>query len=213
MGGSRDQKEKGMRFYIDFDDCLCETARHFTGFVKELFGKSIQYEEMKFFDLKRSFMLTEEQYEHMMIEAHKPEVLLAYEETPGASGTVNSWIDSGHEVFVITGRPYSAYEASRTWLDQHGFERVRLYCLNKYGRDNFYKAGEYGLEIEDYRKMHFDYAVEDSPAAFRFFEHLPELKVLVYDRPWNQDCVFPREGYYRCSGWNMIRDLVEREHA
>ncbi len=60
----------------------------------------------------------------MMIEGHKPEVLMSYDETPGAVKVVNGWIDDGHEVSVITGRPYSAYEPSRIWLDHHGIDRV-----------------------------------------------------------------------------------------
>ena len=197
-----------MKIYVDFDDCLCETAQHFSILVEELFGKKIPYEHIRYFDLQRSFSLTDEQYEHMMIEAHKPDVLLAYEETPGATDTINGWIDDGHEVLVITGRPYSAFDASRKWLDEHALERVRLYCLNKYGRDSFIKNSDFSLEIEDYRKMHFDYAIEDSPSAFRFFEHLPVLKVMVYDRPWNRDCRFPGEGYLRCYDWKTIRDTV-----
>ena len=56
--------------------------------------------------------------------------------------------------------------------------------------------------------MPFDYAVEDSPTAFQFFEHLPELRVLVYDRPWNQQCVFPGENFTRCFDWETIRRIV-----
>ena len=56
--------------------------------------------------------------------------------------------------------------------------------------------------------MHFDYAVEDSPLAFRFFEHLPNLKVLVFDRPWNQEHTLPNENYRRCPDWDTIQDLV-----
>ena len=33
--------------------------------------------------------------------------------------------------YIITGRPYSAYEPSRQWLDEHDLERVKLFCLNK----------------------------------------------------------------------------------
>ena len=197
-----------MNIYVDFDDCLCETARHFSRLVTDLFGKSIPYEQMRYFDLRRSFSLTEEQYEHMMIEGHKPEALLSIEETPGAAESINGWLESGHDVSIITGRPYSAYEASREWLDRHGLEHVRLYCLNKYGRDSFIRNSGFSLEIEEYYKMRFDYAVEDSPAAFRFFGHLPQLQVMVFDRPWNQECEFPGENYHRCSGWEMIRALV-----
>lgn len=196
-----------MKIYVDFDDCLCETARHFSGLVAELFGKNVPYEDIRYFNLQKSFSLTDEQYEHMMIEAHKPEVLLSYEETPGSSAVLNEWIDMGHEVSVITGRPNSSYGPSRAWLDRHGLERVKLYCLNKYGRDGFIQKSDFNLELEDFYKMQFDYAIEDSPSAFRFFAHWPELKVLVYDRPWNRDCEFPGETYQRCTDWEMIRHL------
>ncbi len=198
-----------MKIYVDFDDCLCETARHFSGFVEKLFDIKVPYESIKFFNLQKTFGLEDEQYEHLMIEAHKPEILLSYAETPGASETINSWIDKGYDVSIITGRPGSAYDASREWLDRHELDRVRLYCFNKYGRDSFIKNSEFNLELPDYYKMHFDYAVEDSPMAFRFFEHLPELKVMVFDRPWNQECELPGVNYRRCPDWETIRGLVQ----
>ncbi len=198
-----------MNIYIDFDDCLCETARHFTYLVSDLFNKDVPYEDIKYFNLQKSFDLTQEDYEKLMIEGHRPEVLLSYEETPGASKTVNSWIDKGYDVSIITGRPYSAYEPSRIWLDRHGLERVKLYCFNKYGRDSFIKNSEFSLELEDYYKMHFDYAIEDSPLAFSFFDHMPDLKVLVFDRPWNHDVKLPGMNYRRCCDWNTINSLVK----
>ena len=201
-----------MNIYIDFDDCICETAKAFCSLATELFDKHIDYDDVRFFELQQSFSLTDEQYEEMMIKGHKPEVLLSYEETPGAVDTINGWIDAGHEVSVITGRPYSAYEPSRQWLDNHGLDRVKLFCLNKYGRDSFIKGSTFSLELEDYYKMHFDYAIEDSPHAFKFFNHLPELKVMVFDRPWNQDAELPGDNYTRCFDWKMVREnVVEKE--
>ena len=197
-----------MNIYVDFDDCLCETARYFSGLIDRMFGLNIPYEKIRYFDLQKSFSLTDDDFENMMIEAHRPEVLITYDETPGAVEVVNSWIDSGHEVSIITGRPFSSFEPSRAWLDEHGLERVKLYCLNKYGRDNFIRNSSFSLELEDYYKMYFDVAVEDSPTAFKFFDHLPDMKVLVYDRPWNQEAVFPRENYTRCFDWETIRNIV-----
>ncbi|MCR5109262.1 MAG: 2-dehydropantoate 2-reductase [Lachnospiraceae bacterium] len=198
-----------MNIYVDFDDCICETARAFTEIAERLFGKKVPYEQIRDFNLRKSFGLTESEYEQMMLEGHRPEILLSYEETPGACATLNEWIDRGDEISVITGRPSSAYEASRRWLDEHGLSRAKLYCLNKYGRDSFIRNSDFNLELEDYYSMSFDYAVEDSPMAFRFFEHLPELKVMVYNRPWNQECEFPTANFCRCSDWNRIREQVE----
>ncbi|MCR4897035.1 MAG: 2-dehydropantoate 2-reductase [Lachnospiraceae bacterium] len=198
-----------MNIYIDFDDCLCETARAFSLLVERLFGKKVPYEDIRFFNLQKTFSLTDAQYEEMMIAGHTAEALLSYEETPGAVDTVNGWIDDGHVISIITGRPYSAYEASRQWLDRHGLERAKLYCFNKYGRDSFIKNSDFSLEPEDYYRMHFDVAIEDSPHAFRFFDHLPDLKVCVVDRPWNHETPLPGPGYTRCGDWATIRRLVE----
>ena len=198
-----------MNIYIDFDDCLCETARNFSDLVVDMFDKDVPYENIKFFDLKKTFDLTDKEYEDMMIEAHRPEVLLTYKETPGASKTINEWLDEGHNVSIITGRPYSAYEPSRKWLDEHDLKRVKLYCFDKYGRDSFIKNSEFSLKLEDYYKMHFDVAIEDSPHAFKFFDHLPDLKVLVFDRPWNADVELPGDNYTRCADWETIKGIVK----
>lgn len=197
-----------MKIYIDYDDCLCETARAFTGIAERLFGKKVPYEEVQFFNLQDSFKLTDDEYKQLMIEGHLPEVLLSFEETPGASKVINEWIDKGYEVDIITGRPYSSYEISRIWLDKHGLDRVRLLCLNKYGRDGLFKTSDFNLELEDYYRMKFEYAIEDSPMAFNFFDHLPELKVMVYDRPWNRECKLPNSNYFRCPDWEYIRGKV-----
>jgi len=197
-----------MKIYVDYDDCLCETARSFSELAVEMFDKHIPYEKIRYFELDKSFDLDEEQYERFLIRGHDPDVLLSYEETPGASAAINEWMAQGHEVAIITGRPFSAYEPSRKWLDEHGLRNVRLYCLNKYGRDSSVYAGDYSLELEEYYKMDFDLAVEDSPKAFKFFDHFKDLKVLVFDRPWNRECVFPGENYIRCSGWDEIKKIA-----
>ncbi|MBQ2065955.1 MAG: 2-dehydropantoate 2-reductase [Clostridiales bacterium] len=199
-----------MKIYVDYDDCLCETARNFSDLAVEMFGKNVPYEKIRYFELDKSFDLNEEQFVQFMSKGHEPDVLLSYEETPGASEVINEWLSEGHDVSIITGRPFSSYEPSRQWLDRHGLKDVKLYCLNKYGRDGFIKDSDFSLELEDYYRMKFDVAVEDSPKAFRFFDHLPDLKVMVYDRPWNRECELPGDNYTRCAGWELIRQNVAR---
>ena len=198
-----------MNIYVDFDDCLCGTARYFSELAARLFGVDVPYEKIKYFNLQKSFLLNDQDYDQLMVEGHKPDVLLSYQETPGAVETIKGWLNQGHDVKIITGRPVSTYDVSREWLNLHGLEGLPLFCLNKYGRENFIKNSTFNLELEDYYKMHFDYAVEDSPHAFKFFDHLPDLKVLVFDRPWNRDCQFPNQNYTRCCGWEMISKAFE----
>ena len=204
----RREGEYAVNIYIDFDDCLCETGRALAGLAGDLFGKQVSYEEMRHFNLQKAFDLTDGQYGELLRKGHEPDILMSFEETPGASETLREWIRSGYSVSVITGRPYSAYEPSRAWLDRHGLRDAGLYCLDKYGRENRIQNTGFSLEPEDFRRMKFDCAVEDSPLAFRFFDHLPDLKVMVFDRPWNRDAVFPGGNYRRCRDWNSIRDAV-----
>ena len=35
--------------------------------------------------------------------------------------------------------------------------------------------------------MHFDLAIEDSPAAFEHVMHFERCKVAVFDRPWKKN--------------------------
>ena len=197
-----------MRFYVDFDDCLCETARSFTEIAMRLFCKNVSYEEVRFFNLQKTFDLNDEEYQRLMEEGHRPEVLLSYEKTPGCSEVINEWLDAGHEVSVITGRPFFTYEPSRQWLDEHDLKRVKLYCLNKYNRDSFYGTSEHNLELEDFYNMRFDFAIEDSPVAFPYLEPFKDLKVMVFDRPWNRECELANDNYTRCRDWKEIKKKV-----
>ncbi len=197
-----------MKIYIDFDDVICETAKYFTKIAKELFGIDLPYQQVQFFNLQKTFDLNDEQYDRLMEAGHLPENLLSYEETPGASETINKWVDEGHEVSVITGRPFNSYEPSRKWLDQHGLERVPLFCVDKYGRETFVQDFTYNMTLEQLYGMTFDFAVEDSPAAFEHVMHFDNCRVAVFDRPWNQTSEFPNDNFVRCKNWQEIDELL-----
>lgn len=197
-----------MKIYIDFDDVICETASYFTIIAKQLFGIDVPYEQIKYFNLQKAFNLTDSQYEELMAAGHKPETLLAYKETPGASKIINKWIKEGHEVSVITGRPFSAYEPSRKWLDNHNLCDVPLFCVDKYGREKFYQNCSYSLSLNDFYNMTFDFAVEDSPMAFEHLLHFKNCKVVVFSRPWNENAQMPNENFTKGKDWNEIDSLL-----
>ena len=218
-----------MKIYIDFDDVICETAKYFTKIAKELFGIDVPYRQVQFFNLQESLDPTYtlsfdllykgleittggqriHQYDKLMEAGHLPENLLSYEETPGASETINKWVDEGHEVFIITGRPFNSYEPSRKWLDEHHLERVPLFCVDKYGREIFEHEYEYNMTLEQLYSMTFDFAIEDSPSAFEHVLHFHNCKVAVFDRPWNRQAEFPNDNFVRCKNWNQIDKLFE----
>lgn len=196
-----------MKVYIDFDDVICETAVHFSKLAKEMFGIDVPYRQVQFFNLKKAFDLNDSQYDELMRAGHYPENLLAYEETPDASKIINKWIDEGHEVLVITGRPFDSYDPSRKWLDDHQLQRVPLYCVDKYGREIFNQNVSYSMTLAELYDMDFDFAIEDSPAAFEHVMHFDNCKVAVFKRPWNIQAEMPGDNFVRCNDWQEIDEL------
>lgn len=199
-----------MNIYIDFDDVICETAKKISDIAKELFGIDLPYREIQFFNLKKTFDLDDEQYEILMEHAHFPETLLGYEETLGASETINKWINLGHDVKIITGRPFNSYEPSREWLDRHNLNAVPLFCVDKYGREKEAHGFAFNMTLAELYKMHFDFAVEDSPAAFEHVLHFDNCKVAVFNRPWNLNAPLPNSNFTRCEGWKEVDEFLNR---
>ena len=198
-----------MKIYIDFDDVICETAVFFTKIAKELFDIDLPYSQVQFFNLKKTFDLNDEQYDELMRVGHISSNLLSYEETADASKIINKWVDACHEVKIITGRPFDAYEPSRKWLDDHNLDRVPLFCVDKYGRESFNKDCSYSMTLEDLYALTFDFAIEDSPAAFEHVMHFENCKVAVFNRPWNKNEELPNDSFVRCDNWEKIDELFE----
>ena len=202
-----------MKVYIDFDDVICETGRHFTVIAKKLFGIDLPYAQVQFFNLQKSFDLDDKQYYELLKEGHTRENLLAYEETEGAAKTINKWVDAGHEVSIITGRPFDAYEPSREWLDNHGLNRVELFCVDKYGRESFNQDCSYSMTLKELYSLTFDFAIEDSPAAFEHVMKFEGCRIAIVDRPWNADVAFPDDRFIRCRNWKEIDRAFEEKAA
>lgn len=199
-----------MKVYIDFDDVICETARTFIILARDLFNIDLPYQEFQFFNMQQSFGLNEEQYKILMAAGHTKEALLSYEETENACKTINKWVDKGHEVSIITGRPGEAYESSRQWLDEHGLKRLPLFCVDKYSREGFFQMASYTMSLEELYSIPFDFAIEDSPASIKHVLHFNNCHIAIFNRPWNEKTALPNEMFERCNDWLEIDEFFNR---
>lgn len=68
------------------------------------------------------------------------------------------------------------------------------------------------MTLDELYSMTFDFAIEDSPAAFEHVLYFEECKVAVFDRPWNRQSKFPNDRFVRCKSWKEI-DKVFEEYA
>ncbi len=199
-----------MRIYVDFDDVLCETAQGLLVLANRLFARDVLYRNVRDFDLKVTFSLSDDEYLHLMAEAHTPEFLLGLEETPGAVAVINAWLAEGHDVVIVTGRPVSTAASSRQWLAGRGLQGTGLMHVDKYGRFRHWPlpAGEHrAFSADEFKKEHFDWAVEDAPAGLDLLRAMPGVKPIVFDRPWNAD--YPATPpLIRCDSWRKIGEIA-----
>ena len=66
------------------------------------------------------------------------------------------------------------------------------------------------MTLEELYNMTFDFAVEDSPAAFEHVIHFDNCRTAVFDRPWNSRAELPNDRFVRCKDWQEIDRLFEK---
>ncbi len=200
-----------MKVYVDFDDVICETARDLSALAERLYGIRVPYPAICAFDLHEAFGLDDAQYRRLMAVAHSREFVLGYAETPGAAATLNRWLDAGIRVEVVTGRPFLTADASRDWLVAHGLSRLPIVHVDKYGREPPAAPGALrALTVEEFAVRHYDFAVEDSPAALAHLGKMAGCLTAVFARPWNARTPLPSEAFVRCANWAEVDARLRR---
>ncbi len=177
-----------MRIYIDFDDVLCETARHLSVLARELFACDVPYEAISVFDLQQAFALSAAEIDDLMERAHRTEFLTLLDPAPGGLEAVRVLEALGHDLAIVTGRPASSHDGSRGWLRKHGLAHLDIVYVDKYGRAPAHPPTGFPqtLNLAEFATLHFDVAIDDSPIALDLLAHRQNCTVIVYDRPWNR---------------------------
>jgi len=203
------------RIYVDLDDVLCETARAFLGILRRDYGKIVDFEDIAWFDLGRSFGLEPPELDEFMRRVHEPEVLGSMEPVEGAVEVLEDWVAAGYEVAVVTGRPSSTYDVSRKWLAEAGVPNQSLTFVDKYSRLGWSNEGPSVVPLSEVGRTEYCLAVEDSADMAQFLAGELGLQVLLLDRPWNRRPP-PSVGseatgeIHRCNNWREIAERYPR---
>lgn len=194
-----------MRIYVDFDDVLCETAQGLSVLVREMFGRDVPFEQIRFFDLGQAFGIDRAEHQALMDRAHTPEFLLNLPALDGGAACLQAWQAAGHEVVVVTGRPSSTDDASRAWLAQRGLAAVPVLYVDKYNRNHPVPPGAPPmLPLEAIQRQRFDLLIDDSPVALDALLPHHAGRTIIFDRPWNRAYACAAPHVTRCCGWQEV---------
>jgi hypothetical protein len=198
-----------MRIYIDFDDVLCETARHLSGLARDLFDRDVPYEAISVFNLQEAFALSAGEIDTLMARAHDAEFLTELAPAPGGLEAVRALEAGGHDLAIVTGRPATSHDGTCGWLRKHGLGHLDVIYFDKYGRAaaNPPADAPKTLGRDEFERLHFDVAIDDSPIALDLLAHRHACLVIVYNRPWNRG--YPAAPTMRRSdSWPEIVELI-----
>jgi uncharacterized HAD superfamily protein len=203
----------GERIYVDIDDVLACTIEGLVALLEETHGRSVDVEDVLYFDLEKSFGLSDSEIGPFMDRAHRDDQLEAIVPTPGAALVLSRWASLGRDVHLVTGRPPTTNASSKRWLSHHGIEHEELHHLDKWSRPSWNETGLQVLRFEDLHEYQFAFAVEDSlETAIRLVEDY-DIEVALMDRPWNRDLesVTPatRSRLVRCDGWGAVSTFFD----
>jgi uncharacterized HAD superfamily protein len=202
------------RIYVDLDDVLCETARAFLGILQRDYGKTVDFEDIAWFDLGRSFDLAPQALDEFMRTVHEAEILSTIEPVAGAVEVLEDWVAAGYEVAVVTGRPAATYDVSQEWLVDAGIPHQSLTFVDKYSRLGWSNEGPSVVPLSELGRTKYCLAVEDSADMALFLAGELGLQVLLFDRPWNRRLLSigseAKGEIHRCHGWSEIAERFPR---
>lgn len=212
-GETQSRPVAGPRIYVDMDDVLCDTAEQLLVLLREAFGKQVALEDIHTFDLGVSFGLSRQELRRFLQLAHRPEVLDKYNLRSDAVAGLTHWRECGYEVWVVTGRPTVAYEATRSWLARMEMPHDRLLFVDKYG--HYARLGNTGGEVQaagmdELGEVGFCFAVEDSGDMAQHLVREVRVPVALMDRPWNRDVAEIPGQLTRCRDWREVSARFDR---
>jgi hypothetical protein len=198
-----------MRIYIDFDDVLCETARHLSDMARTLFARDVPYEAISVFNLQEAFTLSDAEINDLMDHAHRTEFLSRLDPAPGGIEAVRMLEARGHDLSIVTGRPATSHDGSCAWLRKHGLAHLDIIYFDKYGRApaNPPPGAPKTLNRDEFSTLPFDVAIDDSPVALDLLAYRQDCMVIVYNRPWNR-CYTHAANMRRSDSWQEIVNLI-----
>ena len=178
-------KKMDKMIYIDCDDVLAESTLSYIDLVKREFGIERKFEELTSFDLRESFGLTQQQFDHFFDLVHKREEILKFEPLPGSIEVLNKWHQNGYKLAIVTGRITAAYDSTLEWLEMHKVPYDTFMVVDKYHRPEMDMSIAKSLDY--LRTLKFSFAIEDSLSMSKFLALEMNLNVALVNRPWNSE--------------------------
>lgn len=178
---------------IDIDGTMTWSG-YFLPYLNEYFGKNIPYEELRKYDFKDIYKVSDEEID-VFFSTHGKDLIYKVDILENVKDTVLE-LATKHNVWIITARNTDMHGKTKEWLTKNGLGEIELITLGT--PDKLQKARDLGCEI----------FIEDHPEASVTIAEAG-IKLYLVDAPYNKH--LNHENITRVSNWIEIRNLFEKE--
>lgn len=178
---------------IDIDGTMTYSG-YFLPYLNEYFGKNIGYEDLRQYDFRDIYGVTEDDLREFFTNKGK-NLIFNVDMLEGAKDTVIE-LSQKHNVWIITARRPESHKQTKRWLYDNGLGDIELITLGT--PNKLEKATELGCEIfiEDHPNASVDIATAG-------------IKLYLVDAPYNKES--NHENITRVHNWEEIRNLFREE--
>ena len=183
---------------VDLDEVLTEFVRKFIIFHNQNYGTNLNFEDIKkyfFYDLLGISLEEDVRRQYKFFETD------IFKQIQPVNGAVNGVgkLKSNFEMVVITARPNEIKDKTIKWIERYFpdiFSQVIL--TNKHSLNKDAKREKHDICVE----IGVNLMIEDSLATAKKCASRG-IKVLLFDKPWNQTESLPN-GIKRVYSWEEI---------
>lgn len=187
-----------LKIGIDIDDSLifCWEKEILENYTKKT-GKVLQFDEILTHNFNDDRDLEEAFYDFFNNKQHELKLF------PDADSVLKDLKDAGHELYVVTSRePNDMRHHTHDLLDKYfGKDFFHEICFIKdTGEDKKYKAAE---------KFNLDVVIEDALHHIQDYVEHGNVKVIMYDMPWNRGYTEDNSRTFRAKSWREVEAYVQ----
>lgn len=178
---------------VDIDGTLTFSG-HFMPYLNEHFGMDVTFEEIRDYDFKDIFGVSEDDLIHFF-KANGRKIFLDVELLESAKETMLE-LNEKHNVWIITARNLDTHKDTKKWLDLNGLGDIELITLGT------------PHKLEKALELKCDIFLEDHPEASLDIAK-SGIKLFLMDAPYNKET--DHENIIRVDSWKEIRTYLKKD--
>jgi uncharacterized HAD superfamily protein len=187
-----------MRIGLDFDDVVADSGIAIIAMHNAKHGTNFKKEDFANFFFEETWGVPREERNKEIDEFFATDQLTNIDPMAGSLKAIRDLRASGHELYIITGRPNRDIEQTELWIEHHFLDVFAGIHFASPSRTEEIQR----KKSETCKALHIDIFIDDD-AKNVLDCAAAGIKTFIFDQPWNRQGEFPAN-VERVYSWDEI---------